>query len=57
VRIIYFVTHEVVMMNMFRRCVVMSMLIGFLLSLTGCNTIAGVGEDITGSARTVQHAF
>ncbi len=56
-RIIYFVTHEVVMMNMFRRCVAMSMLIGFLLSLTGCNTIAGVGEDITGSARTVQHAF
>jgi predicted small secreted protein len=45
------------MMNMFRRCVAMSLLMGFLFSLAGCNTIAGVGEDITGSARTVQHAF
>lgn len=24
------------------------------LMLTGCNTVAGVGEDITGVARTVQ---
>lgn len=23
-------------------------------SLTACNTIAGVGEDVSGSARTVQ---
>jgi predicted small secreted protein len=45
------------MMNMFRRCVAMSLLLGVLFSLTGCNTIAGVGEDITGSARTVQHAL
>src|SRR5277367_1355757 len=57
VRIIYFVPHEVMMMNMFGRCVAMSLLMGALLSLTGCNTIAGVGEDITGSARTVQHAL
>ena len=31
--------------------------VGALLSLSGCNTIAGVGEDISGSARTVQHAL
>ncbi len=30
---------------------------GALLSLSGCNTIAGVGEDISGSARTVQRAL
>ncbi|HKT96412.1 MAG TPA: hypothetical protein VJS30_07740 [Paraburkholderia sp.] len=27
---------------------------GWLLALAGCNTVAGVGEDISGSARTVQ---
>lgn len=27
------------------------------LGLTGCNTIAGFGQDITDSARTVQHAL
>lgn len=25
-----------------------------MLALAGCNTVAGVGEDITGAARTVQ---
>jgi predicted small secreted protein len=29
-------------------------MVGGLLSLTGCNTVAGFGEDITGSARAVQ---
>ncbi|MFC5427541.1 hypothetical protein ACFPTO_01760 [Paraburkholderia denitrificans] len=32
-------------------------LAGALLALTGCNTVAGFGEDITNSARTVQHAL
>jgi predicted small secreted protein len=32
-------------------------LIGALLSVTGCNTVAGVGEDISGSARAVQRSL
>ena len=28
-----------------------------LAALAGCNTIAGVGEDISGTARTVQDTF
>jgi predicted small secreted protein len=28
-----------------------------LLALTGCNTVAGFGQDISSSARTVQHAL
>lgn len=28
-----------------------------LLALAGCNTVAGVGEDIAGGARTVQTWF
>jgi predicted small secreted protein len=31
--------------------------VGVLFSLTGCNTVAGFGEDVTDSARTVQHAL
>ncbi|SEK09585.1 hypothetical protein [Paraburkholderia tropica] len=27
------------------------------LALSACNTIAGFGQDITDSARTVQHAL
>jgi predicted small secreted protein len=27
------------------------------LSLAGCNTIAGVGEDVSAGARTVQETF
>jgi predicted small secreted protein len=42
---------------MFNRTVVLLALAAALVSLTGCNTVAGVGEDITGSARTVQHAL
>ena len=26
-------------------------------ALAGCNTVAGVGEDVTGGARTVQNWF
>lgn len=28
-----------------------------LLALGACNTVAGVGEDISAGARTVQNAF
>ena len=28
-----------------------------LAALAGCNTIAGVGEDVSAGARTVQNAF
>lgn len=27
------------------------------LALAGCNTVAGVGEDISSGARTVQNTF
>ncbi len=42
---------------MFGRFVVLLLLVGAAISLTGCNTVAGVGQDITGSARTVQRAL
>jgi predicted small secreted protein len=33
-------------------------LLGFaLLSLAACNTVAGVGEDVSAGARTVQDMF
>jgi predicted small secreted protein len=32
-------------------------LLAILAALAGCNTIAGVGEDISGGARTVQDTF
>jgi predicted small secreted protein len=42
---------------MFGRCVVMSLLVGTLLSLTGCNTVAGFGKDVHDSACSVQRAL
>jgi predicted small secreted protein len=39
-----------------RRAALLS-LAGVLLALTGCNTVAGFGQDISSSARTVQHAL
>jgi predicted small secreted protein len=43
---------------MFGRCVGMLLLAGALLfSLTGCNTVAGFGQDISGASRSVQHAL
>jgi predicted small secreted protein len=42
---------------MFGRCVAMLLLVGAVLSLAGCNTVAGFGEDITGSARAVQRTL
>ncbi|MDX5349096.1 entericidin EcnA/B family protein [Tabrizicola soli] len=32
-------------------------LIATLLALAGCNTVAGVGEDVSAGARTVQDMF
>lgn len=32
-------------------------LLAVMAVLAGCNTIAGVGEDISGTARTVQDTF
>jgi predicted small secreted protein len=29
-------------------------MLGLVLLLTGCNTVAGLGQDVTGSARAVQ---
>ncbi|MFC5430619.1 hypothetical protein ACFPTO_17705 [Paraburkholderia denitrificans] len=39
---------------MIKRCVAIALLAGTVFSLAGCNTIAGFGQDITGSARAVQ---
>jgi predicted small secreted protein len=39
-----------------RRLAILSV-VSLLVSLAGCNTIAGVGEDISGSARAVQHSL
>ena len=33
------------------------LLLAALATLAGCNTIAGVGQDISGTARTVQDTF
>lgn len=35
----------------------LALLVVALTALAGCNTIAGVGEDISGGARTVQETF
>jgi entericidin A len=43
--------------RVFVRSVAFFLLVGVFASLTGCNTVAGFGEDITDSARTVQHAL
>jgi predicted small secreted protein len=31
--------------------------IAMLMSLAGCNTVAGMGDDVSGGARTVQGWF
>jgi predicted small secreted protein len=33
------------------------LLTAILAGLSGCNTIAGVGEDVSAGARTVQNTF
>ncbi len=42
---------------MSKRCMAVLLLAGGLLLLAGCNTVAGVGQDISGSARAVQRAM
>jgi len=44
-------------MRMKTRRIAIISLVSALLSLAGCNTIAGVREDISGSARAVQHSL
>ena len=39
------------------RGVALFLLTGVIVALTGCNTVAGLGEDISGSARAVQRAL
>ena len=33
------------------------LLAALAVALTGCNTVAGVGEDVSGGARTIQSWF
>ena len=33
------------------------LLLAFIVTLAGCNTVAGVGEDVAGGARKVQSWF
>lgn len=42
---------------MFKRVTTTLLLVGGLLALVGCNTVAGAGQDISSSARAVQHAL
>lgn len=42
---------------MFGRGIAILLVLSAVLPLTGCNTVAGVGQDISGSARTVQRAL
>lgn len=34
-----------------------ALIIGLLLALAGCNTVAGIGDDLSSGARTVQRAI
>lgn len=34
-----------------------ALLLAGVLALAGCNTVAGIGDDIAAGARTVQRAF
>ena len=42
---------------MLKSVITMLLLLGGLLSLTACNTVAGAGQDISNSARAVQKAL
>jgi predicted small secreted protein len=42
---------------MIRRIVVSAVILATALLAAGCNTVAGVGEDITGSAHAVQRVM
>jgi len=43
--------------DMLSRFVAFFLVIGSLLSLAACNTVDGVGQDISGAARTVKRAL
>lgn len=43
--------------DMLARFVAFSLVIGSLFALAGCNTVDGVGQDISGAARTVKRAL
>lgn len=34
-----------------------ALIIGLVVLLAGCNTVAGIGDDISSGARTVQRAI
>jgi predicted small secreted protein len=34
-----------------------AILLAAILALAGCNTVSGIGQDISGAARTVQRMF
>jgi predicted small secreted protein len=42
---------------MIRRVVASTVILVTVLLAAGCNTVAGFGEDITGSARAVQRVM
>lgn len=42
---------------MLRRIVLSAAILATAYLVAGCNTIAGLGQDITGSARSVQRAL
>ncbi|VVD76155.1 hypothetical protein PNO31109_00843 [Pandoraea nosoerga] len=42
---------------MLARFVALLVLVGSLFSLAACNTVDGVGQDISGAARTVKRAL
>lgn len=42
---------------MLRRIVLSAVILATAYLVAGCNTIAGLGEDITDSARSVQRAL
>ncbi|VVE10296.1 MULTISPECIES: hypothetical protein [Pandoraea] len=42
---------------MLSRCLAFFLLVGSLFALAGCNTVDGVGQDISGAARTVKKAL
>lgn len=42
---------------MLKRVTAVLLVMGSMLAMTGCNTVAGFGQDISSSARTVQRAL
>ncbi|VVD60958.1 MULTISPECIES: hypothetical protein [Pandoraea] len=42
---------------MLARFVAFFLVVGSLFALAGCNTVDGVGQDISGAARTVKRAL